>query len=79
MKYNKVLFFERNKQGTFTLSGQTEVLSNFEALQVYANTPNPASCFIEADDIDSLVVKVGQTIDNMGNLEYVEKYVNPCL
>lgn len=78
-KYNKVLFFERNQEGTFTLSNQTEVLTSFEALQVYANTKNPASQLVGADDITSLVVKVGKVIDNMSNLEYVEKSVNPYL
>lgn len=78
-KYNKVLFFERNQEGTFTLSKQSEVLSFFEALRVYADSENPATQLVEADDITSLVVKVDKLIDDMKNLEYVEKHVNPYL
>ena len=78
-KFNKVLFFERNQEGTFTLFNETEILNSFEALQVYDNTKDPATQLVESDDIFSLVVKVAKVIDDMGNLGYVEKHVDPYL
>ena len=49
------------------------------ALDVYANTPNPASQLVEGDTIDEVTSEATAMINKMKDHEYVEKYVYPYL
>lgn len=74
-----VIFFERNKNGTFDPAGKTQPLSSFTALQIYANTPNPASQLVYGETPEEAEEEARKMIENMKKPEYVEEYVDPYL
>ena len=74
-----VIFFERNEEGTFDKTGQTPPMSYFIALQVYANTPNPASQLVGGDTAEEVIEEADMMVKNMHDLDYVQEYVDPYL
>lgn len=74
-----VIFFERNEEGTFTKTGQTQPMRYLNALDVYANTPNPASQLVGGDTPEEVTAEATLMVENMKNQEYVEIYVDPYL
>lgn len=78
-KLGAVVFFSRNEQGTFTSIGHTQVMPHFDALNVYANTPNPASQMVEGNTVEEVEKGVQSIINQMACPKYVEEYVDPYL
>lgn len=74
-----VIFFERNAEGTFDRTGQTPPMGYFGALQVYANTPNPASQLVGGDTAGEVIEQADIMVKKMHNLDYVQEYVDPYL
>jgi hypothetical protein len=74
-----VIFFRRNENGTFDRIGQTPPMKYFTALEVYANTPNPASQLVGGDTDEEVNREADIMIENMKKPEYVEEYVDPYL
>ena len=77
--FGVVIFFERNKEGTFDSVGQTQPLRYIDALNVYANTPNPASQLVGGDTEEEAIEEVKEMVKKMHNLDYVQEYVHPYL
>ena len=50
-----------------------------EALNAYANIPNPASQLLDADTPEELADKMAQMIDNFNNLEWLQTELYPYL
>lgn len=78
-KLGRVLFFERNSLGTFDCIGTSSVLPFGVALDVYANTPNPASQLVEGSDVQEIISESNKMVNNMKDLDYVEEHVDPYL
>ena len=78
-KFGRVLFFERNSLGTFDCVGSSSVLPFGTALDVYANTPNPASQLVEGNDVETIINESKKMVENMKDQDYVEHYVDPYL
>ena len=74
-----VIFFERNEKGTFNTVGQTQPMKYFYALDVYANTPNPASQIVGGDTVEEVNTAVSDMIKKMLDPEYVKEYVDDYL
>ena len=74
-----VVFFERNDEGTFDTTGRTQVMPYSHALDVYANTPNPASQIVGGNTEEEVEMEVTLMIYNMMHPKYVEEYVDPYL
>ena len=82
MKQNKlgiVVFFKRNQNGTYDSMGQTKPLRYFTALEVYANTPNPASQLVEGFSVEDVLNSAKEIVQKMACRDYVEEYVDPYL
>ena len=77
--YGIVVFFGRNENGTFDKLGQTQLLSYFTALNVYANTPNPASQLVGGSTLEEANNNVDDIVNKMKDKSYVEEYVDPYL
>lgn len=77
--FGVVIFFNRNKEGTFDRVGQTTPMKYFSALQVYANTPNPASQLVGGDTKEEAMEHASEMVKKMHNLDYVQEYVDPYL
>ena len=77
--FGVVIFFERNKEGTFDSVRQTQPLRYFDALNVYANTPNPASQLVGGDTKEEAMKQANEMVKKMHNLDYVQEYVDPYL
>ena len=78
-KLGRVLFFERNALGTFDCIGASSVLPFRVALDVYANTPNPASQLVEGTDVEGIISESNKMVKNMKDQKYVDEYVDPYL
>ena len=50
-----------------------------EALNAYANIPNPASQLIDATSPEELADKMLQMIDNFSNQNWLQNVLYPCL
>ena len=74
-----VMFFERNEEGTFDCIGRTIELLPWQALEVYANTPNPASQLVEGKNEEELERNIEITKNNMLDPDYVRQEVDPYL
>jgi len=74
-----VVFFGKNDEGTFNRIGQTQVMPYFNALNVYANTPNPASQLVSGDKEEDVVNEAEEIVKKMRNKDYVEEYIDPYL
>ena len=77
--FGAVVFFERNESGAFDKIGRTYVMGHFDALNVYANTPNPASQLVDGDTPDEVEKGVENIIKMMACPKYAEEYVDPYL
>ena len=77
--FGVVIFFERNKDGAFDSVGQTLPLRYIDALDVYANTPNPASQLVGGDTKEEAMEQAREMVKKMHNLDYVQEYVDPYL
>lgn len=77
--FGVVIFFNRNKDGTFDRVGQTPPMKYFDALNVYANTPNPASQLVGGDTKEEAMEQANEMVKKMHNLDYVQEYVDPYL
>ena len=77
--FGVVIFFERNNDGTFDSVGQTLPLRYMDALNVYANTPNPASQLVGGDTKEEAIEQAKEMVKKMHNLDYVQEYVDPYL
>ena len=73
-----VIFFERDGE-VYKRIGQTPPLRYPVALDVYANTPNPASQLVGGETAEEINVEVTKMVENMSNKEYVEEYVDPYI
>jgi len=79
-RLSMVMFFNRNEQGTFDCVGRTKIIKQpFIALEIYANTPNPASQLIEGETEEELLKAADKMEDDMHDLEYLAKNVEPYL
>ena len=83
-KFNQVLFFNRKatkngKRDGFKCIGRSEVCDNRTALNIYANTPNPASQFIEGQTEKELNENVEKSINNMASQAWCDMNVEPYL
>ena len=79
-KYSVVLFFERNDCRTFDCTGHSPVFEEYwQALETYANTPNPASRLISADDMKTLTLRMEETKAEMSNILFVKEHIDPYL
>lgn len=78
-EFGIVVFFKENEEGVYDCIGQTIPLKFLTALDVYANTPNPASQLVEGDTIDEVTSEATAMVNKMKDHEYVEKYVYPYL
>ena len=78
-KYGVVVFFGRNENGTFDKLGQSQPLPYFNALNVYANTQNPASQLVGGETPEEANNKVNDIVNKMKDKSYVEEYVDPYL
>lgn len=75
-----VMFFERNENHTFDCIGRTAVIEEpWKALEIYANTPNPASQIVEAYSIQELLAQIEIMKLNMLDKAYLDKNVEPFL
>lgn len=88
MKYYAVILFYRkheiqdlepNEEDTYIPKVYTFQKSITAALDFYANVPNPASQFIEAESEAELEQKVVQMIENYKSEEWLEKNLYPYL
>lgn len=79
-KYSVVLFFERNDCKTYDCTGRSPIFEEYwQALETYANTPNPASRLISADDMKSLTLRIEETKAEMRNALFVAEHIDPYL
>ena len=79
-KFSVVLFFLRNDDGTYRFAGRSRVSTNYQvSLDIYANTPNPASQILEAATLRELVLDVQEMKANMANRQYVAENVDPFI
>ena len=79
-KLARVLFYMENEDHqTFTRIGISPVVSPAIALEIYANTPNPASQMIQADNITQLWVEVLDMDNKMADPKYTKEYIWPYL
>ena len=80
-KYAQVLFYEEDDEScsTFHLTGSSVITSYGRALDLYANTPNPASQLIEGNTIKEVLTKTHENINNMANPEWVAKNITPYI
>ena len=78
-RFGIVIFFGRNDNGTFDSLGQTPPLGYLDALDIYANTPNPASQLVGGDTVEEVFENARKMVLNMKDQEYVENYIDPCL
>ena len=79
-KFSVVLFFLRNDDGTYRFAGNSRVTTNYRiSLDIYANTPNPASQILEAATLRELVLDVQEMKANMANRQYVAENVDPFI
>lgn len=78
-QFGVVIFFGRNKEGTFDSLGQTPPLRYIDALNVYANTPNPASQLVGGDTKEEAMAEAKIIVEKMHCLDYVQEYVDPYL
>lgn len=74
-----VVFFRRTGDGTYKDMGRTQPMRYFDALNVYANTPNPASQLVGGDTPEEVEKEVETIIKQMACKKYVEEYVDPYL
>ena len=80
-KLGKVLFFAEstNNPGTYMKIGESKIMSGREALEVYANTPNPPSQLCFGDTEAEVEEKVKSVIKNMADKDWVEEFLEPYL
>ena len=79
-KFSVVLFFLRNDDGTYRFAGNSRVTTNYRiSLDIYDNTPNPASQILEAATLRELVLDVQEMKANMANRQYVAENVDPFI
>lgn len=76
--YGRVVFFTP-KGNVYETCGQTRVLKSFDALNVYANTPNPASQLVYGNSEQEIEEETQKIITNMANEDYVAEYVKPYI
>ena len=74
-----VVFFERNDNDVFDCVGQTQPMRFFTALEVYANTPNPASQLVDGNTVEEVTAEANKIIEQMKDPKYVQEYVDPYL
>ena len=74
-----VVFFVENKEGVYDKIGRTSVMLYRDALDTYANTPNPASQLVGGYTPKEVEKKMDDIIKMMKCRKYVEEYVNPFI
>lgn len=79
VKYGKVVFFNENEKGTFSKISQTILLPFRVALDIYAETPNPASQLVEGDNENEIDNKIETLLKNMDDREWLEENLLPYL
>lgn len=78
--FSVVLFFLRNDDGTYYFAGRSRMSTNYQvSLDIYANTPNPASQILGSDTLRNLVLDVREMKANMANRQYVAENVDPYI
>ena len=78
--FSVVLFFLSNDDGTYRFAGNSRVSTNYQvSLDIYANTPNPASQILGADTLRNLLLEVQEMKANMANRQYVDENVDPYI
>lgn len=76
-----VLFFEEDPQvrHTYKLISESKVLPSRQALDVYANTPNPPSQVVFGYSEEELEEKKNEVIKRMQDANWVTEYLEPML
>ena len=77
----QVLFFEENPhvKHTYKLCGESRVLPSRQALDVYANTPNPPSQVVFGYSEEELEEKKNEVVKRMQDPNWVTEYLEPML
>lgn len=85
-KYYAVVLYETEKNmhvsdndRKFICIGTTILKDGAAALNIYANTPNPASQLIEGETYDDLVKNIEQMNKNYQDEEWLNKFLFPYL
>ena len=77
-KLGRVVFFAPVGK-IYRCIGFSKVLPYFQALNVYANTPNPASQLVGGDTEEEVTKASRDMIEKMADADYVEEYVEPYI
>ena len=72
-----VIFFNRNESGTYSEIARTPPFGYLKALEVYANTPNPASQLVGGDTLKEVMSEANEMVKKMLDKDYVAEYVDP--
>lgn len=75
-KIARVIFYERNENGTFDCIGKTQIMSAGNAINIYANT---ASQFIEGYTIEEVEELTLNNIQDMQDPKFVDRLITPYL
>ena len=85
-KYYALMQFETeielnisNTPNKWTNVANSVFINGSEALNAYANTPNPASQLIDATSPEELANKMIQMVDNFNNPDWLETELYPCM
>lgn len=79
-KYSSVLFFRRNVKRTYDFIGRTPICKEYwKSMQIYANTPNPASQIVSAPTISALRDAIIQAVNNMKDPAWVLENIEPYI
>ena len=74
-----VVFFEKRPDGTYQKTAATRPLRYFDALTIYAETPNPASQLVGGNTEEEVFAAIKDITKKMANIDWVEEYLTPYL
>ena len=78
-KLGAVVLFEQNMDGSYKKIGQTPIMPYGMALDSYAEIPNPPSQLVAGDTPKEVNEAIRDIEGKMGDIEWVEEYLEPYL
>ena len=78
-KLGAVVLFEQNTDGSYKKIGQTPIMPYGMALDSYAEIPNPPSQLVAGDTPKEVNEAIRDIEGKMGDIEWVEEYLEPYL